>query len=229
MSAYYTDAPEVKEIAKIAFPDYNGRQFKVLPFQGPMSLSSYWDGGSKIYYALVNMTTKKTVGVPESGNMHTGGAYRISELPPNMAVVAHSFFTGKDMGITIYVNEENLTKLLPAGDDVTWGEKVVLAATRSYKSSYAGIKDYRFHEALKDTGITKQEWDAAKESLVQKGMLNKAGAITNSGKNVIGRTDLYQLKNQKPSTPDEKELEAPTGNMTETLWKEFVVPTTEEG
>jgi len=202
MPSYYTNAPEVQEIARVAFPDYNGRKFSVAPFQGPMNLASNWDGGSKMYYALVNLRTMRTAEVPESGTMHTGGAYRITTLPPNMAVVAHSIFMGKDSGITIYVNQENLTKLLPKPDEVSWAEKVVLSATRSLKSSYAGIKDYRFREALKDTGITKQEWDAAKESLVQKKMLNAAGAITNDGKNAIGWTNLSQLKREKKTEPE---------------------------
>jgi hypothetical protein len=227
MAAYYTNAPEVQEIAKVAFPDYNGKKFSVAQFQGPMDLASNWDGGSKRYYAVVNLSTMRTAEVPESGTMHTGGTYRITTLPPNMAVVAHSIFLGKDSGITIYVNQENLSKLLPKPDEVSWAEKVVLSATRSLKSSYAGVKDYRFREALKDTGITKAEWDAAKESLIKKKMLNAAGAITNDGKNAIGWTDLRQLGREKKPEPDklaepDKTDDAPQVELAErkeTYWK----------
>lgn len=203
---YHTTAPEVQEIAKAAFPDYTGRKFSVTAFQGPMNLASYWDGGSRIYYAVVNLNTKKSVEIPQSGTMFDKQTYRMTTLPPNLAVVAHSISMGKDSGITIHVNPENLSKMLPAPDEVTWAEKVVLSATRSLKSSYAGIKDYRFREALRDTSITRVEWDIAKASLIQKGMLNNAGSITDKGKNVIGWTDLYKLKRPteeqpKPASP----------------------------
>jgi hypothetical protein len=207
MATYYTSAPEVQEIARAAFPDYNGKKFGVAAFEGPMNLASHWDGGSRIYYAVINLDTKKSAEIPQSGTMFDKETYRMTTLPPNMAVVAHSIFSGKDMGVTIYVNPESLTKMLPAPDEVTWAEKVVLAATRGLKSSYAGIKDYRFREALKDTGITRVEWDQAKESLIQKGMLNKAGAIQDKGKNAIGHMDLYRLK--RPTEEQPKPLSPP--------------------
>lgn len=192
---YYSDAPEIRDIAIKAFPGYSGKKFKVETFSGPMELRSYWDGGSRDYYVIINMKLGKAKAVPENGIQ--GKTFRISKLPEGFAVVRHSIFSGKDMGITIYVNPENMSKMLPKPDDTEWAEKVVLSATRALKSSYAGIKDYRFHTALRDTGITKPEWDKAKEALTQKGMLNKAGAITDAGRNAIGRTDLYQLKRGK--------------------------------
>jgi len=193
---YHINSPEVQEIAKLAFPDYTGKKFKVSAFSGPMDLTSYWDGGSRSYYAIVNLSTNKVKSVPENGSMQTRKSFRITKLPPNFAVVENSIFMGKDSGITIHINTENISKMLPPADEVSWAEKVVLSATRSFKSSYAGIKDYRFHEALKDTGINKQEWDDAKKSLIDKGMLNKAGAITDKGRNTIGRTDLRDLKDK---------------------------------
>lgn len=192
---YYSDAPEIRDIAAKAFPGYSGKKFRVETFNGPMELRSYWDGGSRDYYVIVNMKNGRAKAVPENG-AH-GNIFRISKLPDSFAIVKHTTFSGKDMGITIYVNPENMSKMLPKQDDTEWAEKVVLSATRALKSSYAGIKDYRFHTALRDTGITKPEWDKAKEALIQKGMLNKAGAITDAGRNAIGRTDLYQLKRGK--------------------------------
>lgn len=201
MAAYYTSAPEVQEIARAAFPDYNGKKFSVAAFQGPMNLTSNWDGGSRTFYAAVDLNTRKAAQVPQNGTMFDAQKYQVNTLPPNLAIVAHSIFSGKDGGIVIYVNPESLTKMLPAPDEVTWSEKVVLAATRGLKSSYGGIKDYRFREALQDTGITRVEWDQAKESLIQKGMLNKAGAIQDKGKNAIGQTNLRNLKRPVEELP----------------------------
>jgi hypothetical protein len=194
---YYSDAPEIRDIVKIAFPSYNGKKFKVDTFSGPMRLDSYWDDGSRDYYAIVNMKTERSKPIPENGSMQGGKPFRISKLPAGFAVVRNSIVRGQDMGVTIYVNAENLSKMLPTPDEVSWAEKVVLSATRSLKSSYAGIKDYRFQEALKDTGITKPEWDQAKETLIRKGFLNKSGAITDKGRNAIGRTELYHLQRPK--------------------------------
>ena len=201
MAVYYTSAPEVQEIARAAFPDYNGKKFGLEAFQGPMNLASYWDGGSRTFYAVIDLNTKKAVEIPQSGTMFDKETYHASKLPYNIAIVAHKISSGKDAGITIYLNPENLTKMLPAPDDVTWAEKVVLAATIGLKSSYAGIKDYRFREALQDTGITRVEWEQAKESLIQKGMLNKAGAIQDKGKNAIGNIRLYGLKRPAEEKP----------------------------
>jgi hypothetical protein len=39
-------------------------------------------------------------------------------MPPNVIVVEHSIFCGKDVGITIYVRPANLAKLLPEGGDL---------------------------------------------------------------------------------------------------------------
>lgn len=231
MDTYYTNAPEVQEIARIAFPSYTGKKFKVSTFSGSMRLDSYWDGGSRTYYSIVNMKTKRAKQIPENGSPYSGKPYRISKLPEGFAVVANSIFMGKDSGITVYVNPENITKMLPAPDETPWTEKVVLSATRSLKSSYAGIKDYRLREAIRETGITKDEWDKAKESLIQKGMLNKAGAITDKGRNAIGRTNLSDLKRDKqlqskdvePSQPVNENMgsvpEVEIAERIETYWK----------
>jgi hypothetical protein len=77
--------------------------------------------------------------------------------------------------------------MLPLSDSggLTLPEKIVLVATSSLKSSYGGIPNFRFTQAKSETGITQADWDLAKESLTKKGFLNKAGAITTSGKNAL--------------------------------------------
>jgi hypothetical protein len=97
------------------------------------------------------------------------------------------------MGITIHVHPENAPKLLP-DTSVTRNEKIVLSATRSYKNTYAGRTGIRFEKAQKETGITLEQWEEASKTLIEKGMLNKARAITNDGRNIIQRTQLYELK-----------------------------------
>lgn len=76
---------------------------------------------------------------------------------------------------------------------------MVLAATRGLKSSYAGIKNYRFHAARESTGITEPEWNQAKDACMAKGLLNRAGAISDDGRNAIEWTQLESLKRLAPT------------------------------
>lgn len=65
---------------------------------------------------------------------------------------------------------------------ITRNMYIVLVATRQYKSFYAGKKQYRFYQANCATGITIEEWTAAKNQCIDKKLLNKRGALTNKGK-----------------------------------------------
>jgi len=110
----------------------------------------------------------------------------LEALPPGIVIVKHSIFCGKDTGITIYANANELVPLLPAKAELTSHENTVLTFTRSYKSSYAGVSNYRFYEASRATGIKIDEWNAAKAALIERKLLNKAGAITPAGRNAVG-------------------------------------------
>jgi hypothetical protein len=104
--------------------------------------------------------------------------------------------------ILIYVHPNNVTKLIPMDNapELPWIEKTVLIFTKSLKSSYAGIKNYRYHEAHRESGITLAEWEAAKVSLIIKGFLNKAGAITVDGRNAesLIKGNKYSWKRPVP-------------------------------
>ena len=175
----YTQDLTVKRIAFAAFPSYAGRSFAVAPFEGTKRLDSCWSGGSRDYYQLVSVESLKTIPIPENGTPFSNGGQilTISELPQGAALVQHTIFSGKDLGITVYVRPENLAPLLPAPLDLSWGEKVVLTVTGALKG-FARLK-----EAQEETGITVQEYDAAKLSLAEKGLLTRARAITDNGRN----------------------------------------------
>src|SRR5208282_4301670 len=64
-------------------------------------------------------------------------------LPAGIAMVVHSMFCGKDMGLTFHVHPDSAAKLLPAGGEpLTETQKLVLNATASLKSSYNGKDRY---------------------------------------------------------------------------------------
>jgi len=112
---------------------------------------------------------------------------------PGFVIVEHSIFCGKDMGLTFYVNPADIVKLLPAPVELTLAEEFVLTATRHYKSSYMGRDRFemaidhpadlgpRFNELL----MNRAEWNIVKDDLIARKLLNRAGAITNAGRNAI--------------------------------------------
>lgn len=133
--------------------------------------------------------------MPENGTPFVNGGkiFKVGRLPENVALVRH--YHGRFESITIYLNPANLrTDLLPPKPALDWAQSVVLAATRSLKSSYAGIRNYRFQEAHERTGITEAEWNSAKDACIASGLLNRAGAITDAGRNAIEWTRLEALK-----------------------------------
>ena len=187
MSTFHIDKPDpfLKRIVAATFPRYKGRKFK-LSTRIPTSLDSYWYGGSKCSYAFYCLDTGKTFDVHINHPAFEANQPRdLEELPRRIIIVEHSYFCGRDMGITIYANQADLAPLLPEQTELTEDERIVLKYTRSLKPSYNGISNYRFHEAQRSTGITAERWEAAKASLIGIKCLNKAGAITAKGRNAI--------------------------------------------
>ena len=190
---YLNNDPTAVKLAAAAFPGYSGRKYRLCVTDAPQTCHSYWDDGSRDYYALVNLADMRQVGIPQNGS---GFEATLPPVPmvPGVAILKHSIYRSADLGITIYLHPDNATALLPAPTELTTFEKIVLVATRSLKSSYAGVSNYRFVEAKRETGITAEEWDTAKAALISRGLLNKAGAITDTGRNAAGSSDLYRLR-----------------------------------
>ena len=195
MITIHTDAPEVRRIANAAFPGYSGRTYKEQALDGPMSLESCWSGGSRDSFVLLNLDTLKTLPIPENGTPYANGGrtYKLEQLPEGAALVQHTIFCGKDLGVTIHVAPENLNRMaLPAPVELTIEEKIVLAYTRGMKSSYNGRN--RAQMARDESGLPLAEWERVKAECQRKGWLNKAGAITDAGRNVIQSEDPLRLK-----------------------------------
>lgn len=199
ISTYWVDKPDafMKKIVAKTF-SYTGKKIKVSN-RIPRDLRSYWDGGSKTSFCFYNLATGETQLV---GSNHpffeADKPSRLEKLPEGFLLVSHDIFCGKDMGITIYANESDTAKMIEAPQKVSLDEEIVLEATSSLKSSYGGVKNLRFVEARRYTGISEEDWNKAKMSLIQKKLLNKAGAITPKGRNTISdRRDLYKLGEER--------------------------------
>lgn len=180
-------------VAKLAaMVGYDGKKFRLVTTETvDVTYNAYWSGGSKSTYTFINLGSME---FKQSPTMHPvfdtryQGADNVT-LIPGIVCVEHSYFCGKDMGLRFFVCPGGLDpRLLPAKvESLTLDEKIVLYATRSCKSSYNGIKDYRFYCAThQNNGITWDRWIAAKASLIERKLLNKAGAITVDGRNAIG-------------------------------------------
>lgn len=184
-----------RSLVSRAFPNYRGNKFKLAVSDSPINCASYWDGGSRSFYVFANLATgevSNAVPAQSAFDRPVQGLDAVT-LPEGFACLQHSIFCGKDTGITIFIPSANAGKFLPAQVELTRFENIVLAYTRSLKSSYAGQSNYRFSEAHSQTGISLHEWSEAKTVLISRGLLNKQGALTISGKNAA-KGDLYQFR-----------------------------------
>ena len=178
---------EIIAITRAAFPKYNGRKYSLENSGRPVNIKSYWDGGSRDYFAIVNLETKKILPIPQNGTMFDGGkiAHDGVVVPAGYVIVRHSIFMGKDSGITLYVDPVTAINFLPDPVKINDNENIVLMCTVSYKNTYAGIKNYRFNRASKEFGISRATWDITSASLKTAKLINKAGAITTAGRNAL--------------------------------------------
>jgi hypothetical protein len=181
----------MKLVLKTTFPSYTGRKIKIVVDDFPTRIDSYWDGGSKTTYSFFDISSKRIYNVGSNHPMFERDKPRTMSRPLlGVILVAHSIFMGKDTGITFYVMQEDYEWLagspqLEDPKELTDNQKIVLHYTKSLKSSYAGVKNYRFSEANRDRGIKLNDWNEAKDWLIKNGYLNAAGAITTKGRNVI--------------------------------------------
>lgn len=162
---------------------YNGRKIQVV-FTESVEIrlcDTMWSDGSRSTFYLGNLGTGEVVQItPTDKNI------RIS-LEENGIVLEHVIFCGKDLGIKVYAHVSNAPTSLGTTNELTKNQKIVLIATRAYKS-FA-----RFDEANRQTNITKNEYDNAINECIELGLLNANKSINNKGKNVIGSLNFWEL------------------------------------
>lgn len=100
-------------ILGMTFPDYNGRKFFVVLTYTVTFCDTNWSGGTCNKYAAVNRQGQSAhLYVPAPWVNPVEG--KIVELTPDVIVAEHSYFCGKDCGITFYMHPSNAPKWLPA-------------------------------------------------------------------------------------------------------------------
>lgn len=160
----------------------NKNKIQILDPDYKLNLNSYWSGGSKDAYAVLDIVTMKTVSIPQNGSEYEKtdlSEVPDTKLPENTIIIKHSIFRGKDMGLTFMVPAHMAAPLLPAPPsfDLTDKEKTVLAATSAFTSSYR--KEFLARK------MSAADVTTAKAKLMDLGLLTKIGAITPSGRNAV--------------------------------------------
>ena len=103
---------EVPKAWRKAFPNYKGRKFTLEVGQVVDMSNGYWSGGTKSYYAAVNLSSGEvTSAILALSNPFAGGAnpeLMNVGLNPNFVVVEHVLFCGDDLGLRFHVHPDAL-------------------------------------------------------------------------------------------------------------------------
>jgi hypothetical protein len=149
--------PEVKRVILAAFPDYKKRRAFLSEFYSGKNINSYWDGGSKSEYAIVELATMTRKPLPSHthpyfdvaargmANQETAavksdhvGNLELQILPEGFALVEAGYFCGKPATAHVYLNSANLTKMLPASVPPTTNGKVFTPDTWTVRPTTFG-------------------------------------------------------------------------------------------
>ncbi len=116
-----SDHPELRKLFKRTFPEYKGRKWRVQEQTRPIQINSYWQDGSRDYFRFVRLSDLEVLPVPDSHpafNAQLPGADYVGnatyEARPGFALVKHSYFCGRDSGLTVYFHPQDAVRLIPA-------------------------------------------------------------------------------------------------------------------
>lgn len=120
----------VRSLAMLAFPAYRGRKIRAV-VRNSVYLENYWDGGTRTCVKAIRLSDR-TVHEPAAftTNPMNGGAHGQLEIPAGVAMVEHSIFCGKDVGLTVvfsadvqdpglrqFANDRDIAKALTAAEN----------------------------------------------------------------------------------------------------------------
>jgi len=199
MTAIHLEASQVPAHLK---GGYSGRKFCAIVCERVTipADAGLWSGGTRSSFNAVSLLDGRSVPFPGQDSAPWNQSRRDQEvnLVPGVVIVESSMFCGKDMGLRFYVHPANAAALLPApSGELSAIDKLVLKSRR-FKSSYMGkdrydmmrsevwgVSAYTRLQTCPQSFPTRDEWKACEASLAARGLLNKAGAITVSGRNAI--------------------------------------------
>ena len=177
----------IDRLCRMAFPNHTKKTATLCPTESLTLHGMYWDGGSKSDYVAIDFDTMQIVDLsgqpgwsnpPQFGGPANPPVILLTGANENIVIVESTVFCGNIMPLRLHANPSRLTPFLPKQNDLTEDERAVLSVTR-------GLKSFARMDEWKRMGLTEARINAAKESLIAKGLLNKRGAITTAGKNAI--------------------------------------------
>jgi hypothetical protein len=88
--------------------------FSLFPAKG-MDLDSYWSGGSRDYYAIIELATGKRHDVGSNHPMFEAGKPRyLGTLPEGFVLLQYGVFCGKTATPYVYLNQADAPRLISA-------------------------------------------------------------------------------------------------------------------
>lgn len=100
-------------ILRMTFPDYTGRKFSVVFTNTVSFYDTNWSGGTCNKYAAVKRDG-------QAAQLHVPAPWvnpiegKTIELPLDIIIAEHSYFCGKDLGITFYMRPEHAPRWIEA-------------------------------------------------------------------------------------------------------------------
>lgn len=193
---------ESKDVPAYLRGSYTGKKFKAViteSFTIPAS-AGIWNGGSRDTYSFVELGSGRTVQSPyqQTAPWDQHSSEFSAQLPPEIALIEHTIFCGKDLGLTFYLHPDAVVKMLPPNNpELTETQKLVLNATASLKASYNGKDRY---ENSKPYGAMSKEEVAERLTKVKELFALKGNVKLQSGKMATARiTELENWSNFFPS------------------------------
>ena len=98
-------------LVKAVFPEYKGRKFSIVASETVTFYDLNWGGGSRNVYRFVS-DSGDIIGLPVATPWLEPNEGRTVRLTPDILVIEHSIFCGKDLGIAIYTHPSNMPRLL---------------------------------------------------------------------------------------------------------------------
>ena len=147
--------------------------------------SIQWSEGSRNVYTLANLDDSTIVKPVTDSRPCPQSMFPIGEtqIPPRFVIIKTGTFCGKEATPYIYARAEDVAPQIEKPDvELTHLESQVLYCLACYNSS--GRKRFR-----DDFNISKSRWDSFVESLVDKGLATRRGAVTIEGKNRARKLD----------------------------------------
>jgi len=104
--------PEIARLIKIAASGYKKRKAFIQSRTEKSLSNTYWDGGSRSSYTIVNLSTGQVIPCPQNAPLHFNGTAPTIKIDDDTVIIETGVFCGKTATASVYVSPENYSKFL---------------------------------------------------------------------------------------------------------------------